>query len=266
MIKVERVACYMAALFIIALCSSAHGQEASEEATQAMKQANNPLASFTTLNFHNYYIPELDETDGTANTFWIRYAQPFKLFKGDWLMRASMPVNRVPTPDGSESGLGAINAFAAYLFKMKNPQITFGAGPLAAFPTGTGGIPGNDTWDLGAAVVLFDARSDLFQWGGLVTYQTDVAGDGASSLAAVQPFGMVQMGKGWYLRSTGVWVFIVEKDSWTVPIGMGVGKVVKAGKRVINAYFEPQFTVLSSGDAGQPQFQLFFGVNIQSMK
>jgi hypothetical protein len=34
-------------------------------------------------------------------------------------------------------------------------------------------------------MVLFDARSSLIQWGGPVTYQTDVAGDGASSLAAV---------------------------------------------------------------------------------
>lgn len=266
MIKVKRVACVLAALFIIALCGPVHGQEASEEAKEAMKQANNPLASFTTLNIQNYYISELDETDGTANTFWIRYAQPFKLFKGEWLLRASLPLNRVPTPAGSESGLGSINAFAAYLFKMKNPAITFGAGPLAAFPTGTGGVPGNDTWDLGAAVVLFDARSNLIQWGGLVTYQHDVAGDGASSLAAVQPFGMVQMGKGWYLRSTAVWAFNLEADSWMVPVGMGVGKVMKAGTKVINAFLEPQFTILSSGDAGQPQFQILFGVNIQSMK
>jgi len=266
MIKIERMACLLAALLVVALGGPAYGQETSAEDKEAAKQANNPLASFTTLNFHNYYIPELDETDGTANTMWIRYAQPFKLFKGNWLLRASLPVQRVPTMEGSESGLGAFNAFAAYLFKTKNPEITFGAGPLAAFPTSTGGVPGGDTWDLGAAMVLFDARSDLFQWGGLLTYQTDVAGDGASSLAAVQPFGMIQMGKGWYLRSTGVWAFNLEADSWMVPFGMGIGKVVKAGKNVINAFFEPQFTILSSGDAGQPQFQLFFGVNIQSMK
>ena len=263
MFRVGRGAFVVVAVSIFALCGSVDAQESNKE---AMKQANNPLASFTTLNFQNYYIPELSETDGTANTFWIRYATPFKLFKGNWLLRASLPVNMAPTPEGTGSGLGSVNAFAAYLFKMKNPEITFGAGPLAAFPTGTGDLPGNDTWDLGAAVVLFDARSDLIQWGGLVTYQTDVAGDGESSLAAVQPFGMIQMGKGWYLRSTGVWVFNLEADSWTVPVGMGVGKVIKAGKKVINAYFEPQFTILSSGDAGQPQFQLFFGVNIQSMK
>ena len=52
MFRTARIACVVATLFIIALCGSVDGQEASEE---DMKQANNPLASFTTLNFHNYY-------------------------------------------------------------------------------------------------------------------------------------------------------------------------------------------------------------------
>ena len=266
MIRVKRVAYGLAALFVVALCGPAHGHETSDEDKQAMIQANNPLASFTTLNFHNYYQPELVETDGTANLLWMRYAQPFRLFKGDWLLRASLPVQRVPTPEGMESGLGAANAFAAYLIDTGNPDVTLGVGPLVSFPTATGSVPGGDTWDLGAAVVLFDARSDLIQWGGLVTYQTDVAGSGESSLAAVQPFGIVQMGSGWYLRSTGVWTINFEADSWVMPVGFGVGKVVKAGKQVINAFIEPQFSMLGSGDVGQPEFQVFFGINFQSMK
>ncbi len=53
MFKVERVACVLAALFVVVLCGSVYGQEASEEAKEAMKQANNPLASFTTLNIQS---------------------------------------------------------------------------------------------------------------------------------------------------------------------------------------------------------------------
>jgi hypothetical protein len=47
-----------------------------------------------------------------------------------------------------------------------------------------------------------------------------------------------------------------------VPIGAGLGKVVKAGKTVFNIYVEPQFTVLQSGP-GQPEFQILFGFNTQ---
>jgi len=86
--------------------------------------------------------------------------------------------------------------------------------------------------------VLFDARSAVVQWGGLVTWQSDFGGSDNSSinLLAVQPFGMLQLGGGTYLRSVGIWTF--------------------------NFFIEPQFTVLSSG-AGQPDFQIFFGFNTQ---
>lgn len=59
----------------------------------AEAQANNPLADFKAFNLHNFYIPELSETDANANNFVLRYAQPF----GKWLMRASLPMSRVPT-------------------------------------------------------------------------------------------------------------------------------------------------------------------------
>ena len=70
MIKVGRVARLLVALFVVVLCGSAHGQEASEEDLQAMKQANNPLADFRAFNIQNYYVPELSgPIEETANTF-----------------------------------------------------------------------------------------------------------------------------------------------------------------------------------------------------
>ncbi len=239
--------------------------QAAAPSEEDLKQANNPLASFKTLNFQNYYVPEVSDSDGTANTFWVRYAQPVKAMGGNWLVRASLPVQRVPTANGNASGLGAINAFAAYLFDTGNPSVSFGVGPLAALPTSTGDVPGGDSWDLGAAAVFFDARSNLFQWGGLITWQTDVAGSGDSNLAVVQPFGMFQLGDGLYLRSTGVWVFNLETNNYAVPVGFGVGKIIKSGSTVFNFYVEPQVTILSDGP-GQPDFQVFIGFNIQSVK
>jgi hypothetical protein len=53
---------------------------ASEDAANAAAQANNPLANMTAFNLQNYYIGRLTETDDDANQFWLRYAQPFKLF------------------------------------------------------------------------------------------------------------------------------------------------------------------------------------------
>ena len=48
-----------------------------------------------------------------------------------------------------------------------------------------------------------------------------------------------------------------------IPIGAGAGKVfAKPSGTTINLFAEPQFTLAHSG-TGQPQFQLFSGVNLQ---
>jgi hypothetical protein len=255
-----RQLCLAGAIISFGMVASSMAAAAPSE--DDLKQANNPLAAFTSYNFQNYYVPELSDNDGTANTFWTRYVKPFSVGKSNWLLRASLPIQRVPTATGNELGLGALNAFAAYLGDSKKPGMSVGVGPLVAMPTSTGDVPGGDTWDLGAAAVFLDSSRKEFQWGGLLTKQHDVAGRGESEVMVLQPFGVFQLGSGWYLRSTGVWVFNLETNDYSVPIGAGAGKVIKSGNKVFNFFLEPQFTILSDGP-NQPEFQLFAGFNIQ---
>ncbi len=141
-------------------------------------QANNPLANMKAFNLHNYYIGEQTGTGESANQFFMRYARPFSL-GGDWLMRASLPVNTFPIPpDGSkETGIGDLNAFAAYLFDVGNPAVSFGFGPQITMPTATKDSLGTEKWSAGFANVLFDARSKKFQYGYLLTWLASFAGD-----------------------------------------------------------------------------------------
>ena len=53
--------------------------------------------------------------------------------------------------------------------------------------------------------------------------------------------------------------FDLENDSYNVPVGLGIGKVVPAGGAVFNIFVEPQYTILDRG-AGQPELQMFVGV------
>ena len=53
-----------------------------------------------------------------------------------------------------------------------------------------------------------------------------------------------------------------ETDDYSVPLGLGIGKVFKRNKTVFNLFLEPQFSVADKG-AGQPDWQLFFGLNLQ---
>jgi len=253
---------FMIVAVVITFAFPAAAQEAdADAAAKALANANNPLANMVAFNIQNYYYAKLYGTDETANTAWLRYAQPF----GKWLMRASLPIQTVPTGAGQDpvSGLGDFNVFFAYLLSDSSSPKQFGVGPLLAAPTATNDAIGADVWQLGAAGVYFDASSAIIQWGGLVTYQTDVAGDGDnSSLAVLQPFLMIQLGKGTYLRSAPLWIFDIENDTYNVPLGFGIGKVVKKDQTVFNMFIEPQFTILHKG-VGQPEFQVFAALNMQ---
>jgi hypothetical protein len=243
---------------------------ASEDGANDAAQANNPLANMKAFNIQQYYIGELTDTDQSANQFWLRYAQPFKLGRSNWLMRASLPINSYPTPpDGdTETGLGDFNVFAAYLIDTGDPAISFGIGPQLTAPTATDDDLGSEKWSAGLANVLFNARSKKFQWGYLLTWQGSFAGDGDAedvNVAALQPFGFYQLGKGLYLRSAPIWVYNLENDDYSVPLGLGIGKVISKGKTVYNVFVEPQYSIADEGP-GQPEWQIYFGLNMQFKK
>lgn len=229
-------------------------------------QANNPLANTKALNFQNQYTGQLSGLDRDANQFFIRYAQPFRAFGGDWLMRATLPVNTFPQPDGGdETGIGDFNIFAAYLFDTGNPAVSFGFGPQVTAPTASDDAVGSEKLSIGFANVLFNATSPKFQWGYLLTWQTSVAGDDDRadiSIGAFQPFGFYQLGQGWYLRSAGIWTYDFETDNYAVPVGLGIGKVFKTESATINAFIEPQYSILTEGD-GQSEWAIFAGLNFQ---
>lgn len=254
------------ALLVIAVSPAA--VYAADDASLAA-QANNPLANMTAFNLHNYYVGKQTVTGENANQFWLRYAKPFTL-GGDWLMRASLPVNSFPTPpDGDrETGLGDLNVFAAYLFDTGNPAISFGLGPQINAPTATEDYLGTEKWSAGLANVLFDARSQKFQYGYLLTWMASFAGEEQRAdvnTAAFQPFAMYQLGKGRYLRSTGIWVYDFETDNYSVPLGIGIGQVIPRGKTVYNLFVEPQWSVADEGP-GWPEWQVFVGFNMQFLQ
>jgi len=252
------------------LIASMHAQDSSVQPGAA--QANNPLANMTALNFHNYYMPKLNDApaDAYMNNAWVRFARP--LSSGKLLLRISAPLVTVAFPDqvsgsvNSSNGLGDINAFLSYNFVSK-PTATVGIGPNLTLPTATDDALGTGKWQGGFAFVAFIASSPVFQYGGLVTWQASFAGDqdrDATNMAAIQPFYFWQLGNGTYLRGAPIWIFDFANEAYAMPLALGIGKVVKVGNIVFNLFIEPQYTILHEGL--QPQLQLFSGINLQFMK
>ena len=251
-----------------AIAMTLQGEAVAQQGDAASAaQANNPLANMTAFNLQNYYIGDVTQGSDSANQFWFRYATPFSIGHSKWLLRASLPVNTFATaPDGSKhTSIGDLNLFTAYLFDTGNPAVSFGFGPQLTAPTAGKDELGSEKWSAGLVNVLFNAASSRFQYGYLLSWQHSFAGSSTRetvNIAAFQPFAFYQLGGGTYLRAAPIWAYNLDNDSYSVPLGIGIGQVIKRGKTVFNMFIEPQWSVADKGP-GQPKWQVFMGLNMQ---
>ena len=246
-----------------------------EEKADAGANANNPLANIKAFNIQFNYLTNNTSTDTKTMVTSIRYAQPI----GKFLVRATMPFLSTSSPSGGSSmtGTGDFNLFATYLASASDAPVQFGVGPMFYAPTSgvsTNGLAfenanfGANNWQVGAAAIVFVAKSKQFQYGSLVTYVAGIGTDsktneGATeSLFAFQPFYFFQLGKGAYFRGAPVWTFDFDKKAYNMPIGIGFGQVFKIGNDVVNIFLEPQYSIYSQG-FNQPTFQIFTALNFQ---
>ncbi|MGO4416047.1 MULTISPECIES: hypothetical protein [Cupriavidus] len=138
-----------------------------------------------------------------------------------------------------------------------------GVGPLLTMPTATDASLGTGKWQAGVAAVIVDPTPARLI-GALIQWQHSFAGQSSRPAVqglTVQPFGIFNLPGGWYIRSTGVWSFDLQRGSYYIPIGMGAGKAWKEGKTIFNAFIEPQYTVAHDGN-GVPQWTVFAGLNM----
>lgn len=233
-----------------------------KESEGMLKQANNPLASVKTFSVHNYYTNQFYDNAQGMNSMWFRYAHPI----GRVLLRASLPVNTLPVANGNyDSGLGDLNVQAAYLFTKPSSANQIGIGPVLVAPTATSKILGSGKWQAGMVLAGYLAGSNTLQVGFLGTWQHSFAGDSDradAQFVTLQPILMWQLGKGFYARSSGIATFDLENDNYYVPLGLGIGKILKMNQTVFNLSMEPQFTIWHKGDS-IPKMLLFIGVNTQ---
>jgi len=255
----RRGAASLRALPLLA-CSVCAAQVSHEQ----VNEANNPLTPKITVNLQDDYAPRLYDLGGYTNSALLRGVLPHKLGGVPQIFRGTLPVSTVPDAAGnSTTGFGDLNLIDMLLFKQGHVEL--GIGPQLTIPTASEDETGTGKWQAGlAGVVIAPQKWGLL--GGLLTWQHSFAGDddrATQNNLTAQPFFMYNLPQGWYLRSTGTWSFDLENHRRVIPIGAGIGKVwALAGGDTVNLFVEPQWTVSHKG-AGQPQFQVFAGVNMQ---
>ncbi len=242
------------------------GTATDSAAAGLVSKANNPLTAASAINLQEFYSSSLyGEPTSQSNSLLLRAVLPFKL-GAQQLLRATLPLATPPNVEGSDpkSGLGDLNVFDLFVLTGEESKLQFGIGPMVTLPTAYERL-GTGKWQVGVAAVPMWQPAKTVLLGALFTFQEGIAGDSArraTNELIVQPIAIIHVGQGFYLRSTATESYNFISGQYVVPLGVGVGKVIKVGGFAFNLYLEPQFTILHRGQ-GQPTLQVAGGFNVQ---
>ena len=219
-------------------------------AEQLAKAAQNPVADMISLPFQNNLTFPTGPGD---NALWVLNIQPVIPIKinedVNLITRTILPVIASPSPASgisSDFGIGDLQ-FTAFFSPAKSDGLIWGVGPVFQFPTATSDRLGTDQWSAGPSVVALSMQGP---WviGGLVQNVWSYAGSGGNDVNALlaQPFVNYNMADGWYLTTSPVFTANWNADSvnrWTIPVGGGVGRVMRIGSQPVNIQLQGFYNV-----------------------
>ena len=224
---------------------SSHATEAGQGASDIAKAAQNPIAHLISVPLENDFYPLTGASKEDEYVLEIKPVVPIPLSRGwNLITRTIIPV--IQTPDlspevSARSGLGDVQESLFFSPTKAGPGgIIWGVGPAVLAPTATETIYGTGKTNIGPNVVIL-AIQGHWLFGSLAQNVWSVAGPKERqdvNQFLVQPFVNYNLPRKWYLVSSPVITANWEVDSgrWLVPVGGGVGKIVRFGHMPVNIY------------------------------
>ncbi len=232
------------------------------------KAAQNPIANMISVPFQNNTNFGLGPEDRTQNVLNFQPVFPIPLGCGEWTLINRMIIPIMHQPDitsssGSWDGVGDIN-LSCFVVPPVLGKWMVGVGPVINFPTAAPHL-GKKEWAFGVSAVALTMPG---KWviGCLVSNiwspsQSDrLGGAGESDVVnsfLMQPFINYNLPNKWYLVTapivTADWT-APSDNQWTVPVGGGIGKIVKFGKQPVNFQVQAFYNVATPDDG--PEWQL----------
>jgi len=219
---------------------SAEAPGASTEALQ--KAVQNPIASLISVPFQNNSNFGSGPYDRTQNVLNIEPVIPLQISE-NWnlITRIIQPIVWQPYPGASTGGaFGFGDMVPSFFLSPRNSgKLIWGAGPQFVIPTATNDILGQGKLSMGPTVVVL-TQPKPWTIGVLVSNDWSVAGSGSRpdvNQMALQYFINYNLKKGWYLASSPIITANWKASSgniWTVPVGGGLGRVMKLGPQPVN--------------------------------
>jgi len=267
--------CAVAAVTVVVLAAGkSPAAGGNQDAAALAKAAQNPVASMISVPFQNntnFQVGPLEETQNVLN---IQPVLPVDLgAKWNLITRTIFPViSQPPFAAGQDrtGGLGDIQ-FSAFL-SPKAPTSggwIWGAGVITQLNTAGDDRLGQGATGLGPTFVALKP-SGSWVTGALVNNVWSVSvDDGRADVnqLLLQPFinYNVPDKPGRYLTFAPILTANWEADGgnrWTVPLGLGIGQILKLGKLPVNAQVSAYYNVARPDYAAQwqlrAQVQLMF--------
>ena len=263
-------------LLLVTVAGSAFGEDAQSVA-ELNKQLANPVSSIWSIAIqqNNYLIdPGPGEDLRWNSNLNFQPVMPVSI-TDDWNL-ITRPVitafNSVPHPRENVFPIEWTRSETfgdSVLMELFSPspklagQWLLGLGPTFIFPTANSKYTGQGRYQVGPAG-LVGYLAEKWIAGALVQQWTSFS-DGGGSRGSVsqmnfQPIAALFLDKGWSVGYSGNILANFKADGgnvWTVPLGVGAGKVVKFGKLPVKINLAVQYMVARPDDFGQKwNFQL----------
>lgn len=235
-------------------------QSRAQDSSDLAKAAQNPVAAMISLPFQNNTFFGAGPHGDTANVLNIQPVIPIGLGEWNVISRTIAPIIYLPDlvtgldgiaddPQGDDGsfGLGDINQ-TFYFSPADAGSVIWGVGPSVTLPTATDDSLGSEKWSAGPAAVAL-AMPGRWVVGSLVRQLWSFAGDSDRqdvNQTLIQPFVNYNFDGGWYAVSSPVVTANWEADSddtWTVPVGGGMGRIFHIGGQALNAQAQAFYNV-----------------------
>jgi hypothetical protein len=250
------------AAFLMMACVVTPGW--AQDDTELAKKTQNPVADLISVPFQNNINFGVGPEDDVQYILNIQPVIPFKLTE-DWNLISRTIVPLIYQPElapgvGDVFGLGDIQQ-SLFLSPAKPGKLIWGVGPILQFPTATDDSLGQGKWGAGPTAVALTVHGP-WVLGTLINNLWSFAGESDRrdvNQMLIQPFVNYNLPHAWYVVTAPIITADWEADSddrWTVPIGAGVGKIVRIGKLPVNAQASAYYNVERPDNAAEWQLRI----------
>ncbi|MDP1723375.1 MAG: neuromedin U [Alphaproteobacteria bacterium] len=239
--------------------SSPKKDSKGEDTESLAKAAQNPIANMISLPFQNNTNFNAGADDQTQNILNIQPVIPFDMTP-NWnlITRTILPVISQPGLNpgmGRKNGIGDMQV-SFFLSPKDSGKLVWGIGQIFQVPTASDNALGAKKWATGPTGVALISKGPWL-CGGLINNIWDFAGNSKRERVnqmLMQPFVNYNLpsSPGTYLTSSPIitanWT-AKSRDRWVIPIGLGIGQILKIGSQPINVSAATYYNIVRPKNA-----------------